>query len=78
MRTTLNLSDALASAAKERAAAEGRSFTSLLEEAVREHLARNPAPEAVDPLPTYSPRRGGLLVDLDNKEDVWSALDRTA
>ena len=78
MRTTLNLSDALARAAKERASAEGRSFTSFLEDALREHLARGPSHEPNDPLPTYSPRTPGVLVDLDDTDAAWTALDAGA
>ncbi len=78
MRTTLNLSDALARAAKERASAEGRSFTSFLEEALREHLAREPSHGTTGPLPTYSPRTPGTLVDLDDTDAVWDALDAGA
>jgi len=78
MRTTLNLSDALARAAKERASAEGRSFTSFLEEALREHLARGPSHDAAGALPTYSPRTPGTLVDLDDTGAVWNALDAGA
>ena len=78
MRTTLNLSDVLARAAKERASAEGRSFTSLLEEALREHLARGTKHEPNDPLPTYSLRTPGVLVDLDDTDAAWTALDAGA
>jgi len=78
MRTTLNLSDALARAAKERAYAEGRSFTSFLEEALREHLARGTTHEPNDPLPTYPPRTPGILVDLDDTDAVLTAMDAEA
>lgn len=78
MRTTFNLSDALARAAKERASAQGRSFTSFLEEALREHLARGPSHDPNDPLPPYSPRTPGILVDLDHTDAVWTALDAGA
>lgn len=79
MRTTLNLSDAIASEAKTRAAREGRSFTSFLEEALREHLAREGHDVgAPAPLPTYTPKVPGALVDLDDKEALWSALDQSA
>ena len=78
MRTTLNLSDSLAREAKARAAAEGRTLTSLLEESLREHLARRLPTDAPDPLPTYSPKRPGTLVDLDDRDAVWDALDKIA
>ncbi len=78
MRTTLNLSDALAREAKARAAREGRTFTSFLEEALREHLARELPDAPHTPLPTYTPRVPGSLVDLDDKDAVWDALDKSA
>lgn len=40
MRTTLNLDDALAQAAKEEAARRGETLTSLLEEGLRKVLAQ--------------------------------------
>lgn len=78
MRTTLNLSDALAREAKSRAAREGRTFTSFLEEALREHLAREMPDASPVPLPTYTPKAPGSLVDLDDKDAVWDALDKSA
>lgn len=78
MRTTLNLSDALGREAKSRAAREGRTFTSFLEEALREHLARETPQAAPLPLPAFTPGVGGSLVDLDDKEAVWDALDKRA
>ena len=78
MRTTLNLSDALAREAKSRAASEGRTFTSFLEEALRERLARAESDTPPTPLPTYAPKTAGSLVDLDDKDAVWDALDKSA
>jgi plasmid stability protein len=49
MRTTINLPEALAEAAKTRAAAEGRTFTSLVEEGLRAVLA--------DRKPSVAPRK---------------------
>lgn len=78
MRTTLNLSDTLAREAKSRAAREGRTFTSFLEEALREHLAREAPAAAPGPLPTYTPKTSGSLVDLDDREAVQDAMDKSA
>ncbi|WP_226531218.1 CopG family transcriptional regulator [Microbacterium paraoxydans] len=76
MRTTLNLSEALAAEAKARAAAEGRTFTSFIEEALREHLAKRPAAAPVEPLPTFGdPRTSQFLVDIDDRDALWGALD---
>ena len=67
MRTTINLPDALAEQAKARAAEEGRTFTSLVEEGLRTVLdaADRPA-EPLAPLPTWS--MGPMLVDITDKD----------
>lgn len=76
MRTTLNLPDALASAAKERAHQQGRTLTSLIEQALMELLDRSADDSAVAPLPTWGkPGDIAFLVDIDDKDAVWSALD---
>jgi plasmid stability protein len=74
MRTTINLPDALAEAAKARAAAEGRTFTSLVEQGLRSVLADSPD-ESTEPLPVFGSSDGTVLVDLDDAEAVWDALD---
>ncbi|MFT4229806.1 MAG: CopG family transcriptional regulator [Microbacterium sp.] len=78
MRTTLNLSDALGAAAKARAAAEGQTLTSFIEEALRDRLARlDAAPPA--PLPTFGdPLSSRFLVDIDDRDALWDALDESA
>lgn len=78
MRTTLNLSDALGREAKARAAQEGRTFTSFIEDAIREHLSRDAPRAQVRPLPVYAPTVPGAVVDLDDKDAVWDALDKSA
>lgn len=76
VRTTLNLSEALAVEAKARAAAEGRTLTSFIEEAVREHLAKLHPAVPIEPLPTFGdPHTSGFLVDIDDREALWEALD---
>jgi hypothetical protein len=76
MRTTLNLPDALAEAVKARAAREGRTFTSLVEEGLRAVLAKSvsSAPPG-QRLPTSGRPDGQVLVDLADREAVWDALD---
>lgn len=54
MRTTLNLDDDLARAAKQKAAAEGRTLTSVVEQALRDVLADRPAEREQVRLPTFS------------------------
>lgn len=45
MRTTLNINDDLVRLAKQRAAAEDRTVTSLIEEALHRLLSAGPSPE---------------------------------
>jgi hypothetical protein len=75
MRTTLNLPDALVEAAKAKAAAEGRTLTSLIEEGLRAVLAI-PGPRAgtVD-LPSFGDPDGRFRVDLSDPDALWAALD---
>lgn len=79
MRTTLNLSDALAAEAKSRAAAEGTTFTSFIEAALREHLARHADAPTTVKLPTYgTPGTNAFLVNIDDKDAVLDAMDGIA
>lgn len=77
MRTTINLPDALATEAKTRAAAEGRTFTSLIEEGLRCVLtaADQPMGRPLEGLPTFGDPSDGLLVDLADRDALWAALD---
>jgi hypothetical protein len=75
MRATINLPDSLAEAAKERARAEGRTFTSLVEEGLRSVLARSERPALVEPLPAYGDPQGRFLVDITDRDALWAALD---
>lgn len=74
MRTTINLPDALAEAVRQRAAEEGRSFTSLVEQGLRSVLEETAAgPD--EPLPTYGTAGGRCLVDVADREELWAVLD---
>lgn len=76
MRTTLNLSEALATEAKLRAASEGRTLTSFIEEALRDRLAKSAAPTEAQPLPTFGdPATSHFLVDIDDRDALWEALE---
>ncbi len=76
VRTTINLPDGLAEAAKARAAAEGRTFTSVVEEGLHRVLAAEGRIRSQgEPLPTYGDRDGSFLVDLLDREALWEALD---
>lgn len=74
MRTTINLPDALAEAAKAKAAAERRTFTSVVEEGLRAVLAVEPTTAPVT-LPAYGTLGGEVLVDLADREALSAALD---
>lgn len=78
MRTTINLPDPLGAEAKARAAAEGRTFTSLVEEGLRSILAERGAHSAnasAQPLPAFGDPEERFLIDLTDRDALWSALD---
>ena len=76
MRTTINLPDALAEAAKAKAVAEGRTFTSVVEEGIHRVLAGSDAARpAPVPLPAYGDPAGRFPVDLLDRDALWAALD---
>ena len=88
MRTTIRLDDQLFAELKKTAADEGRTLAAVIEDALRESLARRSAQPAQAPvhLPTF--RGDGVLpgVDLDNNallldlmyEDLISTLKEGA
>lgn len=73
MRTTVNLPDALLREAKNQARREGKTLTSLMEESLRARLDRRDLAEVDISLPTW--KSGGMLVDIDDREALWDALD---
>lgn len=74
MRTTLNLPDALADQAKRRAAEEGRTLTSLVEEGLRLVLEVERPSRRVD-LPSHGTGVGRVNVDVLDRDALWGALD---
>lgn len=78
MRTTLNVADGLMEAVKARASEEGRTATSIVEEALRAYLTAERAAPPVEPLPSWGSPGGGVLVDLEDKDALWTALDESA
>lgn len=74
MRTTLNLADGLAEQAKQRAADEGRTLTSLIEEGLRLVLELERPQRSVE-LPAHGDGSGQVLVDIADRDAVWEALD---
>jgi len=75
MRTTINLPDGLAEAAKAKAATEGTTFTSLVEEGLRAVLEREDETTASEPLPAYGDPNATFLIDLTDRDALWGALD---
>jgi hypothetical protein len=78
MRTTIRLDDQLLKEAKSAAAASGRTLTNLVEDALRETLARRktgPRRERVT-LPTF---KGALMpgVDLDDSAALLDLMEGT-
>lgn len=80
MRTTINLDPALLADAKAHAQRSGKTLTALIEDALRERLARRNVAAAQAPirLPTFG--GNGLLpgVDLDNSEALRDLMDDLA
>jgi hypothetical protein len=79
MRTTILLSDALYRETKAAAAAAGRTVTSLIEDALRERLARRASvvkrPRRVR-LPVHRGRKGLRAgVNLDDSAALLDAMD---
>jgi Ribbon-helix-helix protein, copG family len=78
MRTTIRLDDNLLKRAKLKAAAEGRTLTDLVEEALRVVLAQKPDKRKTRPGPLpVSKQTGGLLpgVDLTKFSDYQEMED---
>lgn len=77
MRTTLNLEDGLISEAKRVAQETGTTLTAVIEDALRERLARRRESARGQPvrLPTF--RGEGLLpgVDLDDSASLRDLMD---
>ena len=77
MRTTIKIDDELLAEAKARAAASGRTLNAVVEDALREVLARRPSRGRARraALPTFS---GGRLlpgVDLDDSAALLSLME---
>jgi hypothetical protein len=77
MRTTIRLSDELLRRAKKKAAEDGRTLTSLVEEGLRVVLAEpKPAPKKRYELP-ISQASGGVMpgIDLNNSADLLDKME---
>ena len=77
MRTTIRLDDQLLAEAKRLAARTGRSFTALVEDALREVLARQGAAGRQAPVRLTTAGGRGVLpgVDLDDSAALLELLE---
>lgn len=76
MRTTVRLDDNLLAATKQRAAAEHRTLTSLIEDSLRRMLARGPAKSSTRFAVRSFGGRGTLpQVDLDDSAALRDLMD---
>jgi len=77
MRTTIRLPDDLLKAAKKKAAEDGRTLTSMVEEGLRLALAeRKPARRLKVTLPISSASGGTLPgIDLNNSADLLDKME---
>lgn len=77
MRTTVRLRDELLKRARERAAADGRTLTSLIEEGLDRVLAESSAPRPRKVTLPVSRARGGLLpgVDLNHSGELEDLMN---
>lgn len=74
----MNLPDSLLAAARERARQEGRTLTSLMEEALWRLLDTERPDRDAPVLPTDGHVSGRFLVDIDDKDALWDVLDADA
>ena len=76
MRTTVRLDEHLLQQAKQQAAASGTTLTVVLEQALRESLARRPAAARLEPVRLKTFRGGGVRpgVDLDDSASLLDAM----
>ena len=75
MRTTVNIDDRLLVEAKTRAATTGRTLSEVLEDALREALARRGGPEPRVALPVFQSVRLMPGVDLDDSAALLDLME---
>ncbi|MCY4121354.1 MAG: type II toxin-antitoxin system VapB family antitoxin [Acidobacteria bacterium] len=78
MRTTARLDDRLLADAKRHAARSGRTLTSLIDEGLRDLLARRAAPPSAGRVTLPTGGRGGLQpgVSLESNAALLDVMDR--
>lgn len=77
MRTTIRLDDDLLHDAKRFAAESGRTLTALIEDALRELLARHERPKAQPRFKVKPLKMGGLRpgIDLNNSAELLDIME---
>ena len=78
MKTTIQLDDQLLAEAKQRAAQTGRTLKAVIEDALRETLARTESPQAQVrvSLKTFKGRGSQPGVDLDDTSSLLDLMER--
>ena len=78
MRTTIQLDDQLLTEAKEWAVSSGRTLKAVIEDALREALARRNAPQLSPHVHLETFRGQGVLpgVDLDDSASLLDLMER--
>ena len=76
MRTTIRLDETLLGEAKRVAAEQGMTLTAIIEESLRERLARNRAVPHRPPTRLSTVGAGGVLpgIDLDDSASLFDAM----
>ena len=80
MRITVRLDDRLLAEARRTAARSGRTLTSLIDEGLRDVLARRAAPEPAGPITLPTGGSGGLQpgVSIDRYAALLDVMERDA
>jgi hypothetical protein len=73
MKTTLNIDDTVMQRLRHEAARSGRTMSELVETALRRLLESRPEPADLKPLPTFD--SGGALVEIADREALYSAME---
>lgn len=72
MKTTLVIDDGVLRALKQRAAAEGKTISALVESALRMLLQERARSRELPPLPAFDAE---LLVDVDDRDALYRAME---
>jgi hypothetical protein len=75
MRTTVRLDDELLRAAKQHAVATGRTLTAVIEDALRQTLARSTSDPSAPPVELPVARGGGQLQPGADLDDTAALLE---